>query len=109
MNGRVKKLSCALVVAATMLGAGACSRPAEDDPVRITGDKTKSNPPIEAVTTTEAPEAPTTTRYWAPEGPGGGGAADETTETDADAETGTDAETDATSGEDATSSDEAAN
>lgn len=78
MNGRVKKLSCVVVVAASMLGAGACSRPAENDPVRITGDNSLSNPPIEETTTTEAPEETTTTRFWAPEGPGGSGQLDST-------------------------------
>ena len=74
MNGRVKKLSCGVVVVASLLGAGACSRPAENAPVRITGDNTKSNPAIEETSTTEAPEAPPTTRYWSPDGPGGSGA-----------------------------------
>lgn len=76
MNGRVKKLSCGVIVVASLLGAGACSRPDENAPVRITGDNTRSNPPVEEPTTTEAPEPAPTTRYWSPEGPGGSGQAD---------------------------------
>ena len=71
MNRRVKKLSsvAALVV---LLAAGACSRPDEDPPVRITGDPTGANPGfITSTTSTTEPRVTTTTIFWAPNGPGG--------------------------------------
>ena len=61
----------AALIAAAAITLGGCSRPAPNDPVRITGDKTDAvpvtPPPPSTTMTTIAP----TTAYY---GPGGGGA-----------------------------------
>ena len=61
----------AALIAAAAITLGGCSRPAPNDPVRITSDKTDAvpvtPPPPSTTMTTIAP----TTAYY---GPGGGGA-----------------------------------
>jgi len=57
------------IAAATLTFAG-CSRPAPNDAVRITGERTDAVPVTEPTTTTSTTAAPTTTLYY---GPGGAG------------------------------------
>ena len=87
MTGPRKKI-CALVLAASATVAfTGCSRPDVNAPVRITGDKTLAVPTTDATTTTSTTEVPSTTLFYAPDGPGTKIAEETTTTTTAAATT----------------------
>lgn len=84
MTGPRKKICALLLAASVTVAAAGCSRPDANPAVRITGDKTEAVPTTDPTTTTSTSEAPTTTLFYGPDGPGASIAAETTTTTEAE-------------------------
>ena len=65
----------AALIAAAAITLGGCSRPAPNDPVRITGDKTDAVPVTPPPPSTTTSTIPPTTAHYGPAGGGAGGGA----------------------------------